>query len=183
MVISLATTGQTGFLIFVSQMEVFKRVPLEVSSIKRTMSPSGLPIITVEHLGENRIRHNDMPRVSDKDRERLSKYQLRKGDIVFSRVGSVDRRALVRDAEDGWLFSGRCLRVRPKKTRVDSAYLSYFFGLPLVQGAHTRHGSWSDDAVTQYSNPERHFASITLLTLKNSKPSPKFSERWKTRSN
>lgn len=50
--------------------------------------------------------------------------------IVFSRVGSVDRRAIVRRAEDGWMFSGRCLRVRPNTRKIDPGYLSYFFGLP-----------------------------------------------------
>ena len=90
--------------------------------------PVGIPILTVEHLGENRVVHQDLPHVSDYDRERLSKFTLRKGDIVFSRVGSVDRRALVREAESGWLFSGRCLRVRPDPSKIDSGYLSYFFG-------------------------------------------------------
>ena len=95
--------------------------------------PVGTPIITVEHLGENRIIHRDLPRVSDYDRNRLSRYTLRQGDIVFSRVGSVDRRSLVREAEEGWLFSGRCLRVRPDVNKIDPAYLSYFFGLPAFQ--------------------------------------------------
>jgi type I restriction enzyme S subunit len=89
----------------------------------------GTPIITVEHLGENRILHVNTPKVSDFDRDRLSRYQLNKGDIVFSRVGSVDRRALVREKEEGWLFSGRCLRVRPDPAKIDPQYLSYFFGL------------------------------------------------------
>jgi type I restriction enzyme S subunit len=93
----------------------------------------GTPIITVEHLGENRIIHERMPRVSDADRDRLSRYSLHAGDIVFSRVGSVDRRALVRSTEDGWLFSGRCLRVRPNPSRIDSGFLSYFFGLPAFK--------------------------------------------------
>ena len=88
----------------------------------------GTPIITVEHLSDNRILHKNTPKVSDADRVRLSKYSLTEGDIVFSRVGSVDRRALVRQQEEGWLFSGRCLRVRPKPEIIDSAYLSYFFG-------------------------------------------------------
>ena len=90
----------------------------------------GTPIITVEHLGENRILYEDVPHVSDHDRERLSKYILHDGDIVFSRVGSVDRRALVKESESGWLFSGRCLRIRPNPKKIDSGYLSYFFGLP-----------------------------------------------------
>lgn len=94
---------------------------------------TGTPIITVEHLGENRIIHANLPQVSDEDKARLSKYVLKAGDIVFSRVGSVDRRALVQPAEDGWLFSGRCLRVRPNPDRLDAQWLSYFFGLPAFK--------------------------------------------------
>ena len=97
---------------------------------KRDYVNIGTPIITVEHLGENRIIHETMPRVSDEDKSRLSKYVLRDGDIVFSRVGSVDRRSLVRKEEDGWLFSGRCLRVRPDRNKIDPVFLSYFLGLP-----------------------------------------------------
>ncbi len=94
---------------------------------------NGIPIITVEHLGDNKIVHIDTPFVSDNDYNRLIKYNLKKGDIVFSRVGSVDRRALVGEDEDGWLFSGRCLRVRPNNKIVDSTYLSYFFGLNVFK--------------------------------------------------
>ncbi|MBM4287374.1 MAG: hypothetical protein FJ135_04345 [Deltaproteobacteria bacterium] len=90
----------------------------------------GTPIITVEHIGDNRIIHDNLPFVSDEDRTRLSKYSLKKGDIVFSRVGSVDRRAIVHLNEDGWLFSGRCLRVRPDRNKIDPGYLSWFMGLP-----------------------------------------------------
>ena len=94
----------------------------------------GTPIITVEHLLENRISHKNTPRVSQFDRERLAKYTLRVGDIVFSRVGSVDRRSIVRSEESGWLFSGRCLRVRPNKSKIDPNYLSHYLGHPLVKG-------------------------------------------------
>ncbi|MDO9011938.1 MAG: restriction endonuclease subunit S, partial [Gallionella sp.] len=88
----------------------------------------GTPIITVEHLGENKILHQNIPLVSDEDKERLNKYVLEEGDIVFSRVGSVDRRAYVSKNEEGWMFSGRCLRVRVNKEIVDPKYLSYYFG-------------------------------------------------------
>src|SRR5690554_573711 len=96
---------------------------------KKDYVEDGTPIITVEHLGDNRITHENTPFVSDDDKKRLSKYHLQEGDIVFSRVGSVDRRALVRKTEDGWLFSGRCLRVRVDEEKINPIYLSYFFGL------------------------------------------------------
>jgi type I restriction enzyme S subunit len=88
----------------------------------------GTPIITVEHLGENKILHNNLPLVGDDDRNRLIKYTLKVGDIVFSRVGSVDRRAYVNKNEDGWMFSGRCLRVRANDKLVNQKYLSFYFG-------------------------------------------------------
>jgi type I restriction enzyme S subunit len=87
----------------------------------------GTPIITVEHLGERGIHHANLPMVSEIDRVRLKAYSLRQGDIVFSRVGSVDRNALVRVDEEGWLFSGRLLRVRLKCQGVVAPYLSYHF--------------------------------------------------------
>ena len=88
----------------------------------------GTPIITVEHFGENKLIHKNLPLVSLEDKKRLIKYTLKEGDIVFSRVGSVDRRAYITDSEDGWMFSGRCLRVRPHKHKVNGKYLSYYFG-------------------------------------------------------
>jgi type I restriction enzyme S subunit len=88
----------------------------------------GTPIITVEHLGENKILQTDLPLVSEDDKQRLIKYTLKEGDIVFSRVGSVDRRAYVSKNEDGWMFSGRCLRVRVDKSKVNPKFLSYYFG-------------------------------------------------------
>lgn len=87
----------------------------------------GTPIITVEHLGEFGIEHFNLPRVSELDRQRLRGYWLEIGDIVFSRVGSVDRNALVRPSEEGWLFSGRLLRVRPQKQKAFAPFLSYQF--------------------------------------------------------
>lgn len=94
---------------------------------------AGTPIITVEHLGENLIEGKNPPLVNAEDVKRLSKYTLREGDIVFSRVGSVDRRAIVSADQNGWMFSGRLLRVRPEPELVDPTYLSYFFGLPAFK--------------------------------------------------
>ncbi len=80
----------------------------------------GTPIITVEHLDESGITGNNFPRVSDSDKIRLSSYQLKAGDIVFSRVGSVDRCSIVGINEEGWLFSGRLLRLRIRNLEENS---------------------------------------------------------------
>ena len=85
----------------------------------------GTPIITVEHLGGYRITRDNLPMVSDDDAERLRKYSLLPGDVVFSRVGSVDQSSFVTGDEEGWLFSGRCLRVRPRPDEVDPRFIYY----------------------------------------------------------
>ena len=85
----------------------------------------GTPIITVEHLGDGEILHANLPLVGERDLTRLSRYGLQKGDLVFSRVGAIDRCAIVTDREYGWLFSGRCLRVRPGLGWLSSLFLSY----------------------------------------------------------
>ena len=88
----------------------------------------GTPIVTVEHLGNKMFSEQNLPRVSNTDKNRLKKYVLKQGDIVFSRVGSVDRCSCVDQKHDGWMFSGRCLRVRPT-SEIDSEYLYYYFCL------------------------------------------------------
>ena len=45
---------------------------------------TGTPIITVEHLGENRIINQDLPRVTDEDKNRLSRYIMQRGDIILA---------------------------------------------------------------------------------------------------
>lgn len=58
---------------------------------KENYVDDGTPIVTVEHLGNRVFTEQNLPRVSNEDKQRLSKYILKEGDIVFSRVGSVDR--------------------------------------------------------------------------------------------
>lgn len=119
-------------------MSEWKEVKLcEVSNIqtgpfgsqlhKEDYVTNGTPIVTVEHLGNKSFSKQNLPCVKDSDKIRLSKYILKQGDIVFSRVGSVDRCSFVTKETDGWMFSGRCLRVRPYN--INSEYLYYFFTL------------------------------------------------------
>ena len=85
----------------------------------------GTPVVTVEHIKDFWINSFDYPSVTDEDRERLKKYSLKSGDLVFSRVGSVDLSACVEDYQEGWLFSSRMLRVRPNK-QLKPRFLAYF---------------------------------------------------------
>jgi len=114
-------------IIQLSELGIVQTGPFGSQLHNKDYVKNGHPIITVEHLSEYGIMKENLPCVSDFDKERLSKFVLHIGDIVFSRVGSVDRNCIVTQAEEGWLFSGRLLRIRPNSTIVNPKYLSFFF--------------------------------------------------------
>lgn len=90
----------------------------------------GTPSVMPQNIGDNRINEADTARVSDDDMQRLTKYWLAEGDIVYSRRGDVERRALVRAENDGWLCGTGCLRVRVGDDQIhDPAFVSYALGL------------------------------------------------------
>ena len=99
----------------------------------------GIPSIMPQNIGDNRINVDGIARISPDDASRLSRYLVREGDIVYSRRGDVERRALVRGGEDGWLCGTGCLRIRFGEGGVDSRYASYFLGHPSVREWIVRH--------------------------------------------
>lgn len=91
-------------------------------------TPLGTPVVAVKNIGDNRILEEDVPRVNETDAERLTRYRLRAGDILFGRKGQVERRALVRDEEEGWLEGSDCIRLRFLDDHIDPVFVSYVLG-------------------------------------------------------
>ena len=114
-------------VMLIGDISKVKTGPFGTALHEKDYVDSGTPVLTVEHLGERGVTYQNLPLVSDADRLRLKAYSLRRNDIVFSRVGSVDRNALISVTEEGWLFSGRLLRVRPDRDQVHAPYLSHHF--------------------------------------------------------
>jgi type I restriction enzyme, S subunit len=110
-----------------SQISDIKTGPFGSALHEHDYVDQGTPIITVEHLGDGSIQHVNLPLVSQEDKTRLRSYLLKTEDIVFSRVGSVDRCCLVSKKEDGWLFSGRLLRLRVTDTNTSPSFLNQNF--------------------------------------------------------
>lgn len=91
--------------------------------------PDGIPSVMPQNIGENVIIEEGIARITPADAHRLSRYLLRAGDIVYSRRGDVERRALVQDREEGWLCGTGCLRVR-LGISADPKFISYYLGDP-----------------------------------------------------
>jgi type I restriction enzyme S subunit len=101
--------------------------------------PVGIPSIMPQNIGDNRIIEDGIARITSDDAKRLSRYLVRKGDIVYSRRGDVERRALMREHEDGWLCGTGCLRIRLGDKGVDPGYASFYLGHPSVREWIVRH--------------------------------------------
>lgn len=91
------------------------------------------------NIGDNRIIEDGIARIREADAIRLSKYRVQPGDIVYSRRGDVERRALVRPQESGWLCGTGCLRVRLGANGHDPVFTSYYLGHPNVRQWIVRH--------------------------------------------
>ena len=99
---------------------------------------SGVPSVMPQNIGDNIIVEDGIARITIEDARRLSRYLLRTGDIVYSRRGDVERRALVRPEQDGWLCGTGCLRVRLGDA-ADSRFMSYYLDHPNVREWIVRH--------------------------------------------
>lgn len=101
--------------------------------------PIGVPSIMPVNIGENRLIEDGIARITEADAKRLEKHRVVAGDIVYSRHGDVERRALVRDSESGWICGTGCLKVRLGRGVVDPEFASFFLGHPEIRKWIVRH--------------------------------------------
>jgi type I restriction enzyme, S subunit len=92
-----------------------------------------------QNIGDNRIDEDGIARISKKDANRLRRHLVEFGDIVYSRRGDVERRALVREREVGWLCGTGCMKVRLGKNGPDPRFAFYCLGHPSIRAWIVRH--------------------------------------------
>ena len=101
--------------------------------------PVGVPSIMPTNIGENRIVEDGIVRITEEDANRLGQHRLRAGDIIYSRRGDVEKRALIREREEGWFCGTGCLKVRLGSGVVDPLFASLFLGHPAIREWIVRH--------------------------------------------
>jgi|ERR1700733_5256652 len=99
----------------------------------------GTPVVAVKNIGDNHLVHDEIPRVDDATVQRLSRYRLLSGDILFGRKGAVERRAYVNPSEEGWLQGSDCIRLRVVGKKLDSRFLSFVLGSEAYRNWITQH--------------------------------------------
>jgi type I restriction enzyme, S subunit len=99
----------------------------------------GVPFIMPVNIGENRIIEEGIARITEEDAKRLSRHRIKVGDIIYSRRGDVERRALVRAEQEGWMCGSGCLMVRVGEGVADPVFTSYYLGHPAIREWIVRH--------------------------------------------
>lgn len=115
---------------YLNDISDIKTGPFGSALLNEQYITGGIPVITVEHIKDFKISNLKYPSVTEDDAKRLKAYALLEGDIIFSRVGSVDLSALVKQENEGWLFSSRMIRVRPIIKQIHPILLSNFLRFP-----------------------------------------------------
>jgi type I restriction enzyme S subunit len=86
---------------------------------------NGVPVISVGEIREGFLSVTQhTPRVDQKIVDRLSKYVLKTGDIVFGRKGAIDRNAIICEEQNGWFLGSDGIRLRLSE-EVNSSFVSY----------------------------------------------------------
>lgn len=77
----------------------------------------GHPVITIGALGEGVFTDDELLFVESRDAARLVDFQLKAGDVVFSRVADVGRSVVVRAEQAGWIMSSNLMRIAVDENR------------------------------------------------------------------
>lgn len=94
----------------------------------------GIPVIMPKDIIDDRIETESIARISEDDADRLGKHKLNVGDLVLPRRGDINKRAICKHENEGWLCGTGCLKIRLNDEIVDPSYLYYYFTLsPVVE--------------------------------------------------
>ena len=88
-------------------------------------SDIGIPVVMPKDLVSGKISEESIARVLQEHVERLDRYKIENGDILYSRRGDVGRCAFTSEREKGWLCGTGCLRVRLDKEKVEPQFIFY----------------------------------------------------------
>jgi type I restriction enzyme S subunit len=107
------------------------------TAAKCSREVDGIPVLRIPNVAAGRISLDDMKFAALPDREHR-KLALEVGDILIVRSNGspelVGRPALVEQPAAGMAFAGYLIRARPRRERVDPAYLLHMLSSPNVRG-------------------------------------------------
>ena len=90
----------------------------------------GIPFVNAGHLTNNKIDFSSMNYIKREKYDKLGSGKIRKGDILFCLRGSLGKKAIVDNLEEGAIASSLVI-IRPSK--IDTNFLSYYLESPSIK--------------------------------------------------
>ena len=117
----------------------------------------GIPVVMPKNIVDGRISEKDIARITPEKASELKRHNLMPGDVLFARRGDLSKRALVTEAQAGWLCGTGAVRVRSKK--LDGAIL---FRLTNTSDVNT----WLMDNSVGATMPNLNTAIVASIPLR-----------------
>lgn len=133
------------------------------SNIKvSTFVPSGVPIISGEHLHSTKMQDGRFNFITEEHAERLRNSIVTHGDVVFTHAGNIGQAAVIpqNSRYKKYVLSQRQFYARCKKDRILPEYMAYFFHSP--EGRHKLLSNASQVGVPSIARPSSHLKSIEI---------------------
>lgn len=113
---------------------------------------SGTPVLTIGCLTEQGLSRDKLAFISEAKAQELSRYRVRKGDLLFSRMATVGRAGLVTLQFESAIFNYHLMRLRLADTVIHPNFFLFY-----VRGSHVvtdyvkevNHGATRDGINTQ----------------------------------
>ncbi len=133
------------------------------SNIKvSTFVPSGVPVISGEHLHGTKMQDGRFNFITEEHAQRLRNSVVTRGDVIFTHAGNIGQAAVIPENSryTKYILSQRQFYARCKKDRILPEYLAYFFHSP--EGRHKILSNASQVGVPSIARPSSHLKSIEV---------------------
>ncbi|NDU88568.1 MAG: restriction endonuclease subunit S [Ferrovum sp.] len=133
------------------------------SNIKvSTFVPSGVPIISGEHLRGTKVQDGRFNFITEEHAEKLKNSLVLRGDVIFTHAGNIGQVAVIPETSryERYIISQRQFFGRCKRELVLPEYLTYFFHSP--EGKHKLLSNASQVGVPSIARPSSHLKSIEV---------------------
>lgn len=144
------------------------------SNIKvETFVPSGVPVISGQHLKRLLVEDNTFNFITPEHANRLVKSSVQTGDVIFTHAGSIGQVSLLhKDAAfPSYVLSQRQFFLRCNSALMSPEWIAHYFKSPV--GQHQLLANTSQVGVPSIARPVSYLRSIRLVT-----PPPELSRKF-----
>nr|WP_253732824.1 restriction endonuclease subunit S [Thioclava sp. JE_KL1] len=78
---------------------------------KSDYAQRGVPVLMPANLTYSQIKQEGVAYITEEKANSLAKHRCQPGDIIYGRRGDIGRKALISEAQNGWLCGTGCLKV------------------------------------------------------------------------